>query len=336
MSYIPKFRLTTRLVSWVEENHYTYNRLPKNIEEVFFKSKEDTNTIAMNMVSYAKKVHYDNLDIEQEEIIKKNPYAVVQYVYHLHSCGKTIKNDLLDCIKEHPNCLARVSMSVGRLPRELEVKIDDPKNFIEYVSGIRSKGSYYSRTSALRIPEMEQDILLSGRFDPKVVAESVVQYAEFVGKLPVELENLLMGHGEQILKYAVIIGNCDKQKISDDLLNSLAGDSHSLCEYARLHLKKRLPAHLEKTMSDPKYILNYAKYVVKTRLPEEMENHFAKDCRLASQYAFEIIRGFASVRLPEVVHSAMILQSYSNPNDHLIKQYVTECDKDTTVSGSWN
>ena len=54
--FIPKFRLTSRLMSWVNENWYGSNRLPANIEEVFFKSKEETSTIAYNIVCYAEKL----------------------------------------------------------------------------------------------------------------------------------------------------------------------------------------------------------------------------------------------------------------------------------------
>jgi hypothetical protein len=319
----------------MEENYYGHDRLPKNIEEVFFKSKEGSDTIAMNLVSYARKSSSDDLDVEQEEVIKKSHHAVVQYVHHLASMGRTVNDDILNSLKGQPNCLAKISISVGRLASELEAEIKHPEYFVEYVGGIRSKDSSFTKSNKYRIIELEQEVFLSGRFHPKEIAEYAVQYANVVGELPAELENLLKGHGPQVLKYANILSHIDK-KISDDLLDSIAGDSNSLFEYANSYLRKRLPVHLERTMSDPKTLLNYARRIVRGRLPEELENHFANDYRFASEYAFEVIRGFACVRLPEVVHSAMVMKSFEIPNDSYIKRYISECEKDTTISGSWD
>lgn len=329
MTFIPKFRLTSRLIRWIEEEYYGYTRLPKNIEEVFFKSKEDPQTIANNLIRYAQKTSQDNLDSDLEGVIKKCPSAVVQYIYHLKCHSKPISKDLLPCLKGHGEQIAHVAQSFGRL-KDYEDDIQHPEHFVIYIQNIRI---HEGKTN--RIPEMESRIFDPNKFPAEKVAECLVRYATFIGgPLPEELKVLLKGHGNQILEYATVLGSWAKP-LDEDLLDSLAGDSNNLFRYAKNHLRKRLPNHLEKTMTEPQILLNYAKSIVKGRLPEELENHFAKDVRLASQYAFEVIRGFACVRLPDVVHTAMIMNSAANPNDYYIKQYVTECERDTTTSGSW-
>lgn len=327
--FIPKFRLTSRLVKWMDENYYQYTRFPLRNEEVFFKSKEDANTIAMNLVHYARKVYQDSLSSDLEDVIKKSPAAVVNYIIHLKNTSKPVGSDLILSLKGHGEYIAQVANSVGRL-KDFEDDIQNPEHFVAYVNNIRmheGKGN--------RIPEMEGRIFDPNKFPSAKVAECVVHYASSTGSpLPEELKSLLKGHGNQIIDYANVLNSWSKT-LDTDLLDSLAGDSHNLNRYAKNFIRKRLPSHLEKTMGDPRVLLDYAKSIVRGRLPEEMENNFAKDVQLASQYAFEVIRGFACVRLPDVVHSAMILQSSANPNDYHIKRYVAECEKDTTVSGSW-
>lgn len=329
MTFIPKFRLTSRLVKWIEEEYYGQTRLPKNIEEVFFKSKEDQQTIANNLIRYAQRVSQDNLDSGLEGVIKKCPSAVVQYIHHLTSHSKPISSDLIPVLKGHGEQIAQVAQSVGRL-KEYEDDIQHPEHFVNYINNIRV---FEGKTN--RIPEMEKRIFDPNKFPAVKIAECLVRYATFIGQpLPEELKVLLKGHGNQILEYATLLQNWGKP-LDEDLRDSLAGDDSNLYRYAKNNLRKRLPNHLEKTMSDPQTLLNYAKHIVKGRLPEELENHFAKEIRLASQYAFEVIRGFACVRLPDVVHTAMIMNSAAYPNDYHIKQYVNECERDTTVSGSW-
>lgn len=330
MTFIPKFRLTSRLVRWLEDEYYGHTRLPKNIEEVFFKSKEDASTIANNLVIYAQKVHGSSLDADLENVIKKCPNAVVNYVKYLNRYSKPISDDLIPTLRGHGSHIADVAQSFGRLPKEYEDDIEHPEHFVVYISNIRI---HEGKTN--RIPEMESRIFDPNKFPACKVAECLVRYATFIGSpLPEELKVLLKGHGSQILEYATLMHNWGKV-LDDDLRDSLAGDDNNLFRYAKNNLRKRLPVHLEQTMSDPQVLLSYAKSIVKGRLPEELENNFAKDVRLASQYAFEVIRGFACVRLPDVVHTAMIMNSAANPNDYYIKQYVTECERDTTTSGSW-
>jgi len=328
--FAPKFRLTNRLVKWMNENYFQETRLPNRIEEVFFKSKEDIEIIADNLVRYARKVRQDNLSSDLEDVIKKSPKAVVQYLDHLRSVSKTIKPDLLLSLKGNSACLADVSCSLGRLPKEFEDDITHPEHFVNYIGGIKIFNG-----EKKRIPEMESRIFDPNKFPGKKLAECVVNYATASGTvLDNELKSLLKGYGDQIIEYANLLRGWDKS-LDEDLLDSLAGDNHNLYRYAHNISKKRLPSHLEKTMNDPKTLLQYARNIVKGRLPEELENNFASDHVTACSYAFDVIRGYACVRLPDVVHTSMIMKSSANPNDHYIKRYIAECEKDTTTSGSW-
>lgn len=327
---IPKFRLTSRLIKWMDENYYQNTRFPSRNEEVFFKSKEDSGTIANNLVHYASKVYMDKLDGDLEDVIKKSPSAVVAYIAHLKSRSRNMNSGLLLSLAGHGQFIAQVSTSLGRLSKEFEDDIQHPEHFVQYMNGIRMHDGKVNR-----IPEMEARIFDPNKFPAGKVAECVVRYATIIGtELPEELKNLLMGHGNQIIEYATVLNNWNKT-LDDGLLDSMAGDDKNLLRYAQNHIRRRLPNHLEKTMTDPHVLLNYAKSIVRGRLPEEMENNFAADHVVASTYAFDVIRGFACVRLPDVVHTAMIMKSAANPNDHYIKRYVKECEKDTTVSGSW-
>lgn len=332
---IPKFRKTNRLISWLEENGFNGKRLPANYEEVFTKTKEEPETVAHNLVKYAQCAAESILDPWQEELIMKSPSATAGYIHFLANYRKVINPLLILSLKDDEDKLAIISSSVGRLDVELEQKIKKPENFVNYVSGIKIHLGIYECSDKVRIPEMEQKVFID-QSDSKKVAEELVRYATIIGKLPDELEDLLKGHGPEILSYLHFIKNRFKVEIRKELTDSLAGDSESLLKFAENHLRKRLPYHLEKTMTDPRCLLRYAKVVVCGRLPEELENHFATDYRIASNYAFEVIRGYACVKLPDVVHTAMIMKSYSDPNDYHVKRYVAECERDTTISGSFD
>jgi hypothetical protein len=315
----------------MEDNHYANKRLSKEIEQVFFKSKENADTIAQNLVTYAEKVYLDPIDIEMEHLIELDPNAVVRYIKHLKSVNRNIRPELLNCLKGNSNCLAAASVTVGRLPSELEVDITHPSDFITYISNLKYKVPNLRSESG--ILEQEQKVFFSNKLSPEKTAEWVAKYANHVGVLPQEFKELLKADNDSILQYQSFLA-AKNLPLDDDLRDCLAGDDKNLFKYAQ-NTRKRLPQHLEETLKNPQVLLSYARNIVQGRLPEELENHFASDLQAASNYAFEIIRGYASVRLPDVVHSAMILTNSANPNDYNIKRYVKECERDTTVPGSW-
>lgn len=331
----PKFRLTSRLISWLQNNVHNHRRLPASIEEVFFKSKEPVETIAYNLVTYAGQVHLERLSKELECLILRNNSATVRYISWLKNQRLAIGDDFVLNLKGDENSLSAISGDVGRLPRDLEKDIVSPACFIQYVSGVKNY-NFRNGIKEVRIEEQEKEVFFSNKkYTPEKMAEFVAKYANVVGPLPTELKELLKANSKAILEYAQTLKS-KNMTLDDDLRDCLAGDSESLLRYAQYHLGgRRLPQHLEKTMTHPQSLYNYAKSIVQGRLPEELENHLASDTSVASAYAFDVVRGFASVKLPEVVHSAIVMRSFENPNDFHIKRYIKECEKDTSVPGSW-
>jgi hypothetical protein len=306
----------------MDDNWYGSSRLPKEIEEVFFKSKENPSTIANNLVSYAEKIN-TTLDPEMEEVIKKHPDSVVRYMRVVRNSGKAIGLDLIDSLKGNSSCLAQAAYHFGRLPRELEKDITNPDAFVNYAQALGT-----------RIVEQEPIVFFDENKDQYKIANCVAKYAAVVGPLPVEFNRLLKANNESILEYATVLYRHNKT-LDKELEDNLAGDNNNLYRYAQHHLRKRLPVHLEKTLTNPQVIYNYARQIVRGRLPEELENHLASDLSAAASYAFDVIRGYSSVRLPDVVHSAMVLTSSANLHDYNIKRYIKECENDTTIPGSW-
>lgn len=324
----PKFRKTNRLLKWMAENCYGKTRLPKECEAVFFKTNETECTVAQNLVHYADETYQDNLDVELENLILKDASSTVNYIHHLTRHNKSVRPEIIYSLKGNGKCLSQISRNVGRLPLDLEACITDPADFLTYVAGLRNRGEKH------RIVEMENRIFLADTDNP-CMASFVAKYAQYIGELPQEFKDVLKKDGEAIMEYQNYLSRNYNKLIDDELRDCLAGNDRNLLKFASNYLHKRLPEHLEKTLTDPGVIYNYARSIVRNRLPEELENHLAKDYGVAVQYAFEVIRAYACVRLPEVVHSAMVMKSFELPHDSTIKRYINECEKDTTVPGSW-
>lgn len=325
-----RFRKTATLIKWLNSDiGYGCNRLSSADEQVFFKSKENPETIAHNVCRYAEFIT-DPIDSDLEALIKKCNTAIVKYIKDLSNNGRNV-DDWVVLLAGDGGSLADISANVGRLDRELEKDIVHPAHFITYVEGISWKNG-----ESERIVEQEQAVFFNESVPREDMAVFVARYAEIIKHLPSELKDLLKANNDAILQYAQFLSRSNKGPLDDDLLDNLAGDDDRIYKYAYHHNnKKRVPARLEKTLSNPNTILAYAKHIVNGRLPEEIENHLAKDFRVAAQYAFEVIRAYSSVKLPDVVHSAMYMYSTSSPDDYHIKRYFNECDKDTTVSGSF-
>lgn len=326
--YTPRFRMTSRMIKWMDENYHPRKRFPEDIEKVFFKSKESEDVIAYNLVQYAERID-DPITVDMEKLIEKHPNSMVQYIKHLHYSGLEIRPELLNSLKGNGSCLAELGSTVGRLPRELEQDIVHPENFLTYVTQLRLNKGFEQR-----IIEQESIVFFSNGLSPEKNAEYVAKYALHIGVLPPEFKELLKANNNAIMEYSSYLLT-KKLPLDDDLQDCLAGDDKNLLKYAQNHIRKRLPIKLEKTLTDPQILLNYARNVVRNRLPEELENNLVKDHRVAVSYAFDVIRAFACIRLPEVVHAALVMKSFETPDDHHIKRYIGECERDTSVPGTW-
>lgn len=289
--HVPKFRCVARLTDWVRRR-YVKNRLPADKEQVFFKvAEKDPKLAAKHLCLYAQWV--GPLDENLEELLKVSPESVMSY-------GETI---------------SRATAGSKRLPVGLHSVLAGNFQLL-----IRLARHLNGRIS----PELEMS-MISG-CDEKDAAARLVSYADFVGPLEENLERRIVSDHDKILKYFQILGRHNKE-LPVWMMDELKGDSLNLYNLAKGYIRGRLPEHLENSMDDPGVLYEYARNVLQSRLPEHLETVFLKDHRYAIRYAFEVVRAWSSVRLPDQLHSMLVMKSFENPNDNEIKRYVKETEK---------
>lgn len=187
--------------------------------------------------------------------------------------------------------------------------------------------------SGTRLPRDREQVFFTTKKElPELVASNLAEYCHHVGKIEPEFENLLKANPDAVLTYARI-GIHHGFEISEEIEDALKGHCSQLYSLA-VSRGRRLPERLEDTINEPYWALQYATEVLKGRLPSHLESVFFKDARVASQYAFEVIRGFASVRLPDDLHSFMIMQSFAHPDDRHIKIYMEASESDPNKIGN--
>lgn len=318
---IPKFRSTRRLIQWVERwNRRT--RLPSASEKCFFNDKESPLLKAKNVVRYAE--HVGPLEREFEELMVCDPSSIVRYGSVLASGQKTLpdflEKELVGKDSElYSYAILRSrnpTLYVARLPQYLEDSMEHPDRLTAYARDVIGG----------RLPEhIEQKIFHQNtKHCPSSMARFVYNYFDVVGKLDLEMELMLLGSVDLTFNYVSKLRRANKE-VNPKLYDAMAGNNDALLKLARME-GKRLPKHLEDTLNDPPTCLTYAKEILKGRLPEHLEMVFLKDYRYAYRYAFDVIRGFATVQLPGELHSLMLMKSFENPNDHQIKEYISACE----------
>lgn len=161
----------------------------------------------------------------------------------------------------------------------------------------------------------------SKKEDPSAIAHNVAMYANMVGKLPVEFERLLAHSAQATYTYCTHLHSHRGEELSTEVVDYMKGHSVLLVRWAHC-IESRLPKHLEDSIQDPGQCLKYAKEILKGRLPSHLESVFFKDIYYATKYAFEVIRGFAPVKLPDDLHAFVVMKSFEHPNDENIKIYM--------------
>lgn len=179
-------------------------------------------------------------------------------------------------------------------------------------------------------PDRER-VFLCSKESPGEVAACIARYAGWAGRMPAEIENLLRPNKDHLVSY---IRTLRSRGIEFDLslMDEVSGSSRLL--YLLGKTFGRLPDHLEKTIGEPKYAYLYAKEVLRGRLPLEMEDVFFKDELFAAKYAFDVIRGFHSVRLPDALHAFMVMKSFERPDDENIRAYIDAAENDPNKFGN--
>jgi hypothetical protein len=203
------------------------------------------------------------------------------------------------------------------------------------------KNEYYER-----IPQAEALFLYSKENDSDVLCALIDYHAYVSDKFPPGLEVLLYEKAKEVIpsgfgnqSYVIHFFNYCRD-IKDDekrnkYLDLFIGKSDLLVRWARL-CNERLPVHLEDSINDPYELLDYATDVLKGRLPVHLENVFHKDIETATRYAFEVIRHYASVKLPDHLHNAVVMESFKCPDNTYIKNYVKASENDPNKMGNFN
>lgn len=173
---------------------------------------------------------------------------------------------------------------------------------------------------------------LPEELESRIVEPSLMaSYAGEVGVLPDHLADVVLGDDCAVVRYIKILKMHFKE-VPERFLRDLAGHDRHFVSLAQDI--GRLPSYLEESIRDPGVALNYARYIIKGRLPEEVEVRvFHSSPRLAVRYGYEVIRGYASVRLPEPLHIALVLHPEQDPE---IRKYIVEVERTsekTTLDG---
>lgn len=315
---IPNFRLPGRLISWMRDN--CIRERVHSAEKVFFDTRISVESRSWNLSEYAKLV--GELPTELEDILIQNTEACVAYAGVMNSRTPA---RFMDACASYPSVLVRLAAKIGgRLPPHLEEKITTPDEYTSYITNVRT-----------RIPEMEERILFSAppsRAASHAALRIMENFNGFGSKArdsscldDPELKRLIsqsVGAVEAYMDFLGRRGRC----IGSDFYGVFAGNGALMLKLAN-HLQRRLPEELERTWEDPRTLVAYAMKFVRKRLPEYLEDILVGDQHAARLYAFEVVRGFSSPRLSDRLHAFMLMKSFETPDDHDIKQYISECER---------
>ena len=210
---------------------------------------------------------------------------------------------------------------------------------VSRIASWMEKNMYYDR-----IPQAEE-LFLKTNDDAHIVLSSLIDYQDKIdGDLPKELQDLLYSKAKEsippadenidyLIKFFRYCHNNIHKDYINKYLDLFEGKSERLMQWAQW-TNERLPTHLEDSISDPQILLQYAVEILKGRLPTHLEDVFHKDVHAATGYAFGVIRGFAPVRLPDNLHNFIIMESFKQPNDRYIKDYMRACESDPNKIGN--
>jgi len=229
--------------------------------------------------------------------------------------------------------------NAGELGDELESCLLE-KDVPTYLTRMKRKGVAVKESLLDRVTDQDKLAKLPysiGRLPESAEARitqasAVAVYAEHVlEKLPAGMESRLVGCPDSIIKYFKVLGR-NMIDPPEYLLKALAGHDTTYMEVSRM-LGGLLPKYLEDTITTPRVALWYASKILKGRLPSHLEEVLLGDADCAAGYAFDVVRAYSSPRLPDVLHNSILMRSYSDPNNQLIRQYVAEVERTSKEPG---
>lgn len=176
-----------------------------------------------------------------------------------------------------------------------------------------------------RLPSGIEEVFFKSSEEPSKIAEFVAKYSMFVGPLDARLESLLVHSNRAIVDYSQILHKNGAPPLPDSTLERLKGDDNHLMLLARW--TRRLPSWLEDTLKHPKTLVNYAANIIVGRLPQHLEELLVSDVNALVDYAFKVIRGLSPIRLPDNLHSVVVLKSFEHTDNITIKKYFEEVSR---------
>jgi len=229
------------------------------------------------------------------------------------------------------NLLAYAS-HVGELGDELESLVleNDIHGYVSRVvrRGGSAKESVLGRiTNQIRLSGVASSV---GRLPASQEARiteppAILNYAQHIGPVPETMENLLVSCPDSTFGYLEILVRHGREPFPEKLLRALVGHDKNFIKLAS-RMGGRLPPYLEESISTPMVALDYARRFLKGRLPEKVECVMASDVEVAVSYAFDVVRAYASPRLPDVLHNAVVM-SPSGTDNSMIRQYIREVER---------
>lgn len=234
--------------------------------------------------------------------------------------------------KESPEMVSKNLLSYSNYVGELGSDLDalfipaDLPNYVRilHIKGVNPSLGLLSRLDPERLVWAASFLKrLPEELEARIVDPSLMaSYATEVGPLRENLEDVILGDGCAVVKYIKVL-KTHFRDVPERFFRALVGQDDHFFRLAQDI--GRLPFYLEESISTPSVALDYAKYIIKGRLPEEVEvRAFHESPRLAVRYSYEVIRGYASVRLPEPLHIALMLHPEQNPE---IRKYIMEVER---------
>lgn len=177
---VPKFRSTQRALLWIKKHDY-YGRLPAPIETIFFTSKkENPQTIALNVAEYARTAG-GRLPVEFENLLLVDAPAIFNYYRHTRVNENRLSETLENALAGHDRELFSYANNIGRLPKNLEDSLTEPRWAYEYAVHVL-RG---------RLPEhLEQVFFKDIRYAAKYAFDVIRGFAPV--KLPEALHNFVL------------------------------------------------------------------------------------------------------------------------------------------------
>lgn len=172
-----------------------------------------------------------------------------------------------------------------------------------------------------RLPSDREEVFFKLK-ELKTTPQMIYMYSSWVGPLDRELERLMFANPTVTADYIVRCWHLGREP--DDEILSVIKESDALILRVVRSMKARVPEWLEDQIRDPSSLVTYAKIAIRGRLPERLEQKLVGDLDACNDYAFGVIRGLASPKLPDPLHTFMVLKSFEMTDDEDLKEYFRE------------